>query len=163
MGQGELLTPRLQEFPSSNSPLYNPGLESIRKSLGKNAVQVNERSPNQPCLVSDAPGQSGRNDPAKPNRLRQGDLADGPGRLHRARGVPQYWQTFRPLPALPGWKGPDRSWKGNVTHFSLMPPRSNQPPSARAGRASVPLITREIQIGLEWAANASAGQLVTRV
>lgn len=63
----------------------------------------------------------------------------------------------------PGWMGPDRGWTGNVTHFSLMQTRSNQPPSARAGRAYVLLITREIQIGIEWAAIASVGPSVTRV
>ncbi|MBB5033752.1 MarR family transcriptional regulator [Prosthecobacter vanneervenii] len=40
VGSRELVAPRLQDFPSMNSPLYNQGLEKIRKALGTNAFVV---------------------------------------------------------------------------------------------------------------------------
>lgn len=40
VGHRELVNPTLQEFPSTNSPLYNQGLVTIRRTLGKNAFLI---------------------------------------------------------------------------------------------------------------------------
>ena len=83
-------------LPFLQQPAVKPRARKHPQIIGKERFSGDERTRIQSCLVSDDPGQSGRNDPAKPNRLRQGDFADGPGRLHQARGVPECWQTFRP-------------------------------------------------------------------